>query len=275
MSICRVQPKRLIFTRHYHHSTTNEKGSDMPIPYDALKRRAAANRQRRCSTPGCTNHRNWTYSRCRACVQKVRRNGTATAQYTHDSKIQPYREHAGTILDQFAETPQVEAALTAMELFLTEPETFAAQAGASNLRTQRFPRNTWSVVGHHVRRVVADGLTAREAVDRIAGVWLYSHAHPRSLPDDAALTHVLAETIFNSRPYRKRIIRGKTAKGYTTKPKRPGRPALFSLGTALRAKFGVFLSGLAKHVDIRHRQQWELGEAMRKPLDDPDAESSP
>ncbi|QNN21230.1 hypothetical protein HED60_02745 [Planctomycetales bacterium ZRK34] len=171
------------------------------------------------------------------------------------------------ILNQFADTPQIKAALDAIGVLLVEPEMFTAGAASGKLRDERLPRLTWSRIGHHIRRVVADGLAEREALERIMGVWLFHFHHSRTLPDDDRLTHALAESIFGSRPYRKRYVPSKrTRKGHTTRPKRPGRPVMLGLGMAIRVRFGTFLVGLTDYIKRRDTETWKQADAMREPF---------
>jgi len=231
---------------------------------EARRRWVEKNKCKPCSTDGCNNRRAYTYARCWACVSKLRRNGTAEGGYIHDSKFKPWRKHAALILDQFADSPQIQAAVEAADVLLREPETFTAQAASRTLwqKNVPIPAMNWRRVGHHIRRVVADGLTGRELLDRIAGVWLFSYHDRKALPDNDRLSHALAETILGSRPYRKRISLSKKS------PKRPGRPVMLGLGVAIRKRFGLFLDGMTQYMNRQHTKTWQQAEAMRKPLND-------
>lgn len=193
-----------------------------------------------CAHAGCPNRVSGFTSYCPLHDHRYRRTGSATGRNLRKRDLEPYRDIVSNALDQHADNVAVVAALEMAARLL------AIDVGE---------------IGNVMRRLRDGGVTPRELLECIGAVW--AHTYFQHADDGLPLTVQLAHQVYILRPLPTRAPKRIGAK----RPRiRPGARALRSLGSLLRAKFGVFFSSLLRAVEKETLRERELLSAMAQPL---------
>jgi hypothetical protein len=105
-----------------------------------------------------------------------------------------------------------------------------------------------------------------EALETVAALYLLSHHHPKTLPDDVRLTRAFANGVLRLRPLTRLVgFAPSTGRMYKT-ARRPGAIATNALGQEIRQALIPFLVNLRMAVDAEHESQQQKARALRAPL---------
>ena len=203
-----------------------------------------------CGVPGCTTHRHNTSRYCRSHERRKSNYGDPLGSRVDSKEIAFYREQFSEFLTAHTATPQVQTALGVMDTLIQSGHPTAPLKSGVNIRLQH---------------LCDEGVTAREALEAVGGIWLLSKREPAMLPDKGnRLTHYLGLVLFKLRPAMKRLSfsNGKPKTSYLP----PGSQARFAVGDYVRRNLGVFFIRVIEALDAQEARLRERAEIMMSPF---------
>lgn len=200
-----------------------------------------------CSARSCTRLRHFVESYCVLHRNRYKRHGHPEALAIRPEHVAPYRAQVADFLERHAEHPGVVAAVRFMEQLLrgcfSIPQSALSAPGSSRANGPVVP------LREHLQRLFQKRLSAREALERVMAVWLFSWREPVRLPDDERLTFALGRALMRARPQRCRFT-GTDSKGRRTYRQRDIRPAVVrAAGLVLREGLLPFAANLLVALD--------------------------
>ncbi len=164
------------------------------------------------------------------------------------SKLRSFVEQARRFFDRHADHPATQAAVEYLDNLLKEG---AAASRRSKLYGQ-------------LDRLYQQDLRGREALEIVAGVWLFAYYRPRSLPDDQRLTFMLAHALLRARS-RTPIIRD-YGERRTRYYRRSGAKVRRALGEGLRQSLGGILRNMTDALEAEYQQRQERARKLLTPF---------
>ncbi len=211
-------------------------------------RHRRTNRFLGCSAPGCSTHRRHTSQFCRRHEYRRRLYGHCLGGKIDRKLVASYRQEFADFISRKSDTPQVKAAVALM----------------SDLIQCGLPYRSAPGAYFRLRHLRDQGMTGREALEIVGGVWLLSRREHRSLPDDDRLTYHLGLSLFRARPYPQRVsfARGKERTHYLP----PGSHARRAVGEYIRRRLGVFFMRVIEALDAEDRYALAQAETLATPF---------
>ena len=215
------------------------------------KRAAFASRNKRklCSASGCGKLRHYTHAHCLNCRKRLTRYGHPSGRKILRTELEPYERQVGEVLDQFPDHPATVVAHREMEQLITRPESLG-------LLPQLVIRELWRLNG--------GGLKAREALERVGGVYLFAQAHPNVLPCRARFEFAVANTLLLARRLERRVTHGPTSS--VVRSRQVGKLARESLGRHVCSHYAGFFSNVMNHLSERFKAQQETVTSLLAPF---------
>ncbi len=212
------------------------------------RRHRRANPFLTCSAPGCSTHRRHTSRYCRRHEYRVRLYGHYLGGKIDRKLIASYRQEFADFISRKSDTPQVKAAVALM----------------SDLIQCGLPYRSGPGADFRLRHLRDQGMTGREALMIVGGVYLLSEREHRTLPDDDRLTYYLGHSLFRARPYPKRISfsRGQERNHYLA----PGSNARRAVGEFIRRRFGTFFRRVHEALNTEDRQALDQARTLAAPF---------
>ncbi len=203
---------------------------------------------RTCSAPGCSTHRRQSSQFCRRHEYHLRMYGHPFGGKIHPKLIAGYRQEFAEFIAREFDTPQVKVAVTVI----------------SDLIQSGLPYGSAPVVDFQLRHLRDQGVTGKEGLEFIGGVWLLSRREQRSLPDDDRLTYYLGLSLFKTRPYPQRVsfARGQERTHYLP----PGSHARRAVGEYIRRRLGVFFMRCIEAMNVEDRYALEQSQTLAAPF---------
>ncbi len=166
----------------------------------------------------------------------------------HPKLIASYRQEFTEFIAREFDTPQVKVAVTVI----------------SDLIQSGLPYGSAPVVDFQLRHLRDQGVTGKEGLEFIGGVWLLSRREQRSLPDDDRLTYYLGLSLFKTRPYPKRVsfARGQERTHYLI----PGSRARRAVGEYIRRRLGEFFMHVTEALDAENRYALAQAKTLATPF---------
>ncbi len=214
------------------------------------RRHRRANPFLTCSAPGCSTHRRHTSRYCRRHEYRVRLYGHPMGGKIDRKLIALYRQEFTDFIDRYADTPQVEAAVALM----------------SDSIQRGLPNRSDPGADFRLRHLRDEGVTGKEALEIVGGVWLLSYREPRALPDDVRLTYHLGLALIKARPYPQRLYNSPTAGKMLSRSMFPGSLARRAIGEFVRRRLGVFFMRCIEAMNAEDRQDQERAQTLAAPF---------
>lgn len=208
------------------------------------------NPTRHCRTPGCTRHRRRLSAYCRSHERKARLYGHPMGGQIDRKLVASYRQQFTDFIDRYADTPQVKAAVELMSDVIQRGLPYRSDPGAD----------------FRLRHLRDEGVTGKEALEILGGVWLLSYREPRALPDDARLTYHLGLALIKARPYPQRLYNSSTAGKMLSRSMFPGSLARHAIGEFVRRRLGVFFMRCIEAMNAEDRQAQERAQTLAAPF---------
>ncbi len=216
----------------------------------AQRRHRFINPTRHCGAPGCTRHRRRSSRYCRTHERRARLYGHPMGGQIDRKLIASYRQEFTDFIDRHADTPQVKAAVELMSDSIQRGLPYRSDPGAD----------------FRLRHLRDEGVTGKEALEIVGGVWLLSYREPRALPDDARLTYHLGLALIKARPYPQRLYKSPTAGKMLSRSMFPGSLARRAIGEFVRRRLGVFFMRCIEAMNAEDRQDQERAQTLATPF---------
>ncbi len=216
----------------------------------AQRRHRFINPTRHCSAPGCTRHRRRSSRYCRTHERRARLYGHPLGGQIDRKLVASYRQEFTDFIDRHADTPQVEAAVVLMSDSIQHGLPYRSDSGAD----------------FRLRHLRDEGVTGKEALEILGGVWLLSYREPRALPDDVRLTYHLGLALIKARPYPQRLYKSPTAGKMLSRSMFPGSLARRAIGEFVRRRLGVFFMRCIEAMNAEDRQDQERVQTLAAPF---------
>ncbi len=214
----------------------------------AQRRHRFINPTRHCGAPGCTRHRLRSSRYCRTHERKARLYGHPMGGQIDRKLIASYRQEFADFISRKSDTPQVKAAVALMSDVIQCGLPYRSNPGAD----------------FRLRHLRDHGVTGREALEIVGGVWLLSRREHRSLPDDDRLTYHLALSLFRARPYPQRVSFARGQERTHDLP--PGSHARRAVGEYIRRRLGVFFMRCIEAMNAEDRYALAQAQSLAAPF---------
>ena len=225
----------------------------------AERRHRLINPHRHCSAPGCTRHRRRSSRYCRTHERRARLYGHPQGGQIDRKMLHSYRQQMADFLDTHADTPQVKAAVALLDDMLN-------YGLPKELPAWRHAQHSQSDVVSRIRDLRDQGVTGRELLEIVGGVWLLAHDEPRTLPDDIRLTYRLGLEVMKSRTLPKRLHNSPTAGGMLSRTSHPGSLPRKAIGGFVRRRLGVFFMRVIEALDAEDRYALKQAQTLAAPF---------
>jgi hypothetical protein len=201
-----------------------------------------------CRVSHCTGQRLGVSPYCRAHTKRAKRTGHPLGRGILRSE---YGSHLARVVELFGENADHQGLQAAQRLIRSLLERAAAGdatvAGAAELA-----------------RLHRAGVQPREILAAVSAVFVYAHANPHRLSDDARLDYAMAHAAMQLSP------RGlKTTRSGKTRSDPPRPSDVKALGSYLRQVLIPFLVNVRHALASRVEQERSLVEQLREPLRPP------
>ena len=202
-----------------------------------------------CSAPHCHKTRLWTNRWCQLHGRRVYWHGHWSGRALTVKELRPHRRTMRQFLKQYADAPQVQAALKVTDALL--------QGHLTGLS---------SPASKHLRRLREGGLKPTEALTILGSVWFLSLAGTNTFPNDDSLTMALGLQLIRSRPhYREHYL--SPSKGTTeVRSQRPEGVARREIGNVVRRRLGAFLSQAQRRLDGDREAREAASQLLASPI---------
>lgn len=207
------------------------------------------NRMLPCSIASCHNRRSHSSRWCSSHAKRNKFYGHPQGRALSSREVRPYRSQGRIFLRDHWDTTPVEEAVRFFNELLSLGSN---EQGASDSEKQLY-------------RLALFGLTASEALEIVLGVWLYSAAEPRALPDDKRLTYAMATALFKARTVDNTVTYqrdGKRIRRYFTPPGNARK----EVGEILRSRLGLFMSNVNEALKEKVRKRQESVHRLAQPF---------